>query len=56
MRITCEAKASLAGISALPKAHLAHVLLPRCKDVKILNNNICPKENDLPVSCSYEGG
>lgn len=46
MRITCEARASLAGISALPKAHLAHVLLPRCKDVKILNNNICPKEND----------
>ena len=28
MRITCEVRASLAGISALPKAHLAHVLLP----------------------------
>ena len=54
VRITCEVRASLAGISALPKAHLAHVLLPRCKDMKILNNNICPKENDLPVSCSYE--
>ena len=50
MRITCEVRASLAGISALPKAHLAHVLLPRCKDMKKLNNNICPKENDLPVS------
>ena len=44
VRITCEVRASLAGISALPKAHLAHVLLPRCKDMKILNNNICPKE------------
>ena len=54
VRITCEVRASLAGISALPKAHLAHVLLPRCKDMKILNNNICPKENDLLVSCSYE--
>ena len=52
MRITCEVRASLAGISALPKAHLAHVLLPRCKDMKILNNNICPKENDLPVPCA----
>ena len=44
MRITCEVRASLAGISALPKAHLAHVLLPRCKDMKNSNNNICPKE------------
>ena len=39
MRITCEVRASLAGISALPKAHLAHVLLPRRKDMKKLNNN-----------------
>ena len=38
VRITCEVRASLAGISALPKAHLAHVLLPCCKDMKILNN------------------
>ena len=32
----------------------SHVLLPRCKDMKILNNNICPKENDLPVPCAYK--
>ena len=44
MRITCEVRASLAGISALPKAHLAHVLLPRSKDMKKLNINISPKE------------
>ena len=44
MRITCEVRVSLAGISALPKAHLAHVLLPRREDMKISNNNICPKE------------
>ena len=40
MRITCEVRASLAGISALPKAHLAHVLLPCRKDMKILNNTM----------------
>ena len=28
MRITSRVRASLAGISARPKAHLAHVLLP----------------------------
>ena len=44
MRITCEVRASLAGISALPKAHLAHVLLPCRKDMKILNNTMSERK------------
>ena len=54
MRITCEVRASLAGISALPKAHLAHVLLPRCKDMKNSNNNICPKEKWFTCVLNYK--
>ena len=54
VRITCEVRASLAGISALPKVHLAHVLLPRREDMKILNNNICPSERSIQAGVNMQ--